>query len=184
MIEDNLAKAGSATKNCLALLQKSMLALGFFYFVKQHHGNAITLSRKALKVAPLVWNGPSLPAAEWHRGRGDASSALLFLFFKKAKIVAARQRMAQRKSGAPSSAPNSFHVTAIISLVAAIASRLRHPLSDSPPLKRLLAPCCASCAGRTAPDWRRRRPSRAGRAWRSGTPVRGARRSGSVRDRR
>jgi hypothetical protein len=54
MIEDNLAKAGSATKNCLALLQKSMLALGFFYFVKQHHGNAITLSRKALKVAPLV----------------------------------------------------------------------------------------------------------------------------------
>jgi hypothetical protein len=43
---------------------------------------------------------------------------------------------------------------------------------------------CGNCAGRTAPGWRRRRPSRAGTALRSGTPVRGVRRSGSVRDRR
>jgi tetratricopeptide (TPR) repeat protein len=43
---------------------------------------------------------------------------------------------------------------------------------------------CASCAGRTAPGWRPPRPSRAGTVLRSGTPVRGARRSGSVRDRR
>jgi hypothetical protein len=47
-----------------------------------------------------------------------------------------------------------------------------------------LASCCASCAGRTGPGWRQPRPSRAGTAWRSGTPVQGVRRSGSVRDRR
>ena len=40
---------------------------------------------------------------------------------------------------------------------------------------------CASCAGRTAPGLRPPRPSRAGTVSRSGTPARGARRSGSAR---
>jgi hypothetical protein len=56
------------------------------------------------------------------------------------------------------------------------------PLRHSPKLP--LARGCASCAGRTAPGWRRRIPSRAGTVLKSGTPVPGVRQSGSVRDRR
>ena len=44
--------------------------------------------------------------------------------------------------------------------------------NPSPPVGR----GCGSCAGRTAPGWRRPRPSRAGTALRSGTPAPGARR--------
>jgi hypothetical protein len=54
------------------------------------------------------------------------------------------------------------------------------PLRKPPPLAR----GCASCAGRTAPGSPPPIPSRAGTVWRSGMPVRGARRSGSAPDRR
>ena len=57
---------------------------------------------------------------------------------------------------------------------------LDRAVSPQPPSAR----GCASCAGRTAPGWRPPRPSPAGTALRSGTPARGARRSGSARGKR
>jgi hypothetical protein len=54
------------------------------------------------------------------------------------------------------------------------------PIRKRPPSAR----GCASCAGRTVPGSPPPRPSPAGTASRSGTPVRAARRSGSARDRR
>ncbi len=114
------------------------------------------------------------------RGCGDASRALLLFSDRKTPRCEQDRRLGfgnsknavhgvPEKNGALSGAP--FFLS-------------HHGFSAHAVLRPPSAPGCASCAGRTAPGSRPRRPSRAGTASRSGTQARGARRSGSVRDRR
>jgi hypothetical protein len=136
------------------------------------HGARASFWQPVIPPAPLT--------GDVGRGCGDASRALLF--FQKYEH-GSRCRLSRCANANPARHQARRIIYRHCFYVTAIASRLRHPLSDSC-FKRLLARGCANCAGRTAPGWRRRIPSRAGTALRSGTPVRGARRSGTVRDRR